>query len=416
MKVIFLNLHGCRLDALGTYGGTQATTPHFDRLAAESVVFDQHFVNWLHLERTPGDAHLRILEPFLISDLVTSLRDRGIVTVLVGDERTLPSWPVLSGWKELRFVQEEDLPLMEQPTLSDGVLQSAIDWLQVYGPAREDWFLWIESGALLPPWRQNEYQAMIETGVRASQDEAQDPGTVDPVFEYAELETEEALPERFGWKTAYTGVMRYLDDLLGQFLTLLKELNLEESCLLAVSSPAGQPLGERSAVPERLLGAYEERAHLPLILRLPGKEGAGRRVSQLTQAADWLATVAGLFGVNFQSQVPAQDLLPLVRGVSGRLRDYALSLVRQDGDEPWEASLRTLDWHGITPLHASNRRPGQLYRKPEDRWDTNNVIREHSDVAEHLELTVRRLLAWLGEGQPGEPPALREEVLRILRT
>jgi hypothetical protein len=135
----------------------------------------------------------------------------------------------------------------------------------------------------------------------------------------------------------------------------------------------------------------------------------------LTQHADWLATLADAFNVSFDLPVPSQSLLSLAKAPAGRLREYAITLVKQADDCAWEASMRTLDWLLLAPLHPDNQRPTQLYRKPEDRWDMNDVLSQHPDVADHLELTLRRALAWMQAGLKGDPPALRDEVLRILR-
>jgi arylsulfatase A-like enzyme len=413
MKVIFLNLHGARVDAFGAYGGSLNPTPNFDKFASEGIVFDQHYLNWLQLDRSANDLHLSACEPVLLADLINGIRLQGAATILIGDQRTEDSWLDLTGWKEVHVVEDDDLPILEQPSLSDGVLQVAIDWLQQYGQPLENWLLWVDVGALVPPWRQEEHRKLVADEKVEADDESKQHAA--PVFDYAELETDEALPERFGWRAAYGGVMHYLDDLFGQFLTLLQELKLQDDCLIVVSSPAGQPLGERGGVSGRLIGPCEERVHLPLLMRLPNKEAPSRRVQHLTQHADLLATLADAFGVSIELPIPAQSLLGLAKAPTGRLREYAITLVKQEEDHPWEASMRTLDWNLLVPLCPDNQRPSQLYRKPEDRWDMSDVLSQHPDVADHLELSLRRALAWMQAGMKGEPPSLRDDVLRILR-
>ena len=53
------------------------------------------------------------------------------------------------------------------------------------------------------------------------------------------------------------------------------------------------------------------------------------------------------------------------------------------------------------------RRP-ELYRKPEDRWDQNDVAAQHPEVAEHLELTLRRFVEAVGRDALDALPALRD--------
>ncbi|HZW32165.1 MAG TPA: sulfatase, partial [Isosphaeraceae bacterium] len=55
-------------------------------------------------------------------------------------------------------------------------------------------------------------------------------------------------------------------------------------------------------------------------------------------------------------------------------------------------------------------RSPELYRKPEDRWDQNNVIDQHPEVADHLELTLRRFVELLSREELVERPSLRDIV------
>jgi hypothetical protein len=53
-------------------------------------------------------------------------------------------------------------------------------------------------------------------------------------------------------------------------------------------------------------------------------------------------------------------------------------------------------------------RSPELYRKPEDRWDQNDVAAENPDVADHLELTLRRFVEAVKRDSVDELPPLRE--------
>ena len=57
------------------------------------------------------------------------------------------------------------------------------------------------------------------------------------------------------------------------------------------------------------------------------------------------------------------------------------------------------------------RRP-ELYRKPEDRWDQNNVIEQHAEVAEHLELSLRRFVEAVPREALDELPPIRDVARR----
>jgi arylsulfatase A-like enzyme len=183
-----------------------------------------------------------------------------------------------------------------------------------------------------------------------------------------------------------------VDDLIGQFVGLLKELGLYQDCLISVTGFHGLPLGERSGVPSRFLGLHEELVHLPLVLKLPGSQSAGRRVHHLTQIENWFMMLAEVFEIENCYPGPAHySLYGLAQGQGRRLNEYLVTEATAFlHSGPREVAVRTPDWYLILPISEWRGRPVQLYRKPEDRWEMNNVIREHADVADHLELTWHR--------------------------
>ena len=91
--------------------------------------------------------------------------------------------------------------------------------------------------------------------------------------------------------------------------------------------------------------------------------------------------------------IHGHDLLPLIRGEQTKVRDYACM-----GMDVEEFAIRTHLWHLIVPLESDPDEPrsAELYRKPEDRWDQNNVIEQHPEVADQLELALRRFVEALG--------------------
>ena len=67
-------------------------------------------------------------------------------------------------------------------------------------------------------------------------------------------------------------------------------------------------------------------------------------------------------------------------------------------------------WHLVAPLEDDPDEPRspELFRKPEDRWDQNNVLDQHPEVADHLELTLRRFAEAVSRDDFEELPHLRD--------
>ena len=57
MKTIFVLFDSLNRKSLGCYGGTAVKTPHFDRLAARAVCFDNHYVGSLPCMPARRDMH-----------------------------------------------------------------------------------------------------------------------------------------------------------------------------------------------------------------------------------------------------------------------------------------------------------------------------------------------------------------------
>jgi arylsulfatase A-like enzyme len=143
-----------------------------------------------------------------------------------------------------------------------------------------------------------------------------------------------------------------------------------------------------------------------LIIRMPGGQHGGRRHKALVQTVDLLPTILGALGLPPSEQAHGHDLLPLIRGEQTKVRDYACL-----GMDVEEFAIRTHLWHLIVPIETDPDdppRPPELYRKPEDRWDQNNVIERYPEVADHLELTLRRFAEAVSRGTLDPLPLLRE--------
>jgi arylsulfatase A-like enzyme len=384
MKAIVLVLNRARLDALGAYGAEDVATPHLDRLAVEGVVFDQHFA-----ERPTERGARRAWELGCAcsagglrspQSLAEKLWRSHVRSILIGGEESVSRRTSFAhGWERTTWVRRAALPEMNQPTLVDGVLQTAVDWLETHGPHSDSWCLWVEVDALRPPWDEAEYADLDEVGVdevgatenepaaaeqaeeeaaaaETDPDEEEAPALDEPAFDcrstVVATDDEEDEARLRSWRRAYSGIMTYVDDLVGQFVALLKELKLYDQVLLIVTTDVGWPLGEHGGVGDALTGLHEELLHLPLIVRLPEGAQAGRRVQQLTQPVDLYATLSDYFNLIWSPAMgQGQSLLPLARGATQRMREYVCSRLHRQGLEEW--SIRTHTWHLAVPITPS---------------------------------------------------------------
>ena len=207
-------------------------------------------------------------------------------------------------------------------------------------------------------------------------------------------------------RRTYAGTVTLVDRWLGELFDALRRQGRMDDTLLVFTSDQGEPLGEHGYVRRFRPWLYEELIHTPLIVRMPGGQFGGRRHQALVQTVDLLPTILSALGLPPSEQAHGHDLLPLIRGEQTKVRDYACM-----GMDVEEFAIRT---HHLAPDRPGRGRPrrspetAELYRKPEDRWDQNNVIEQYPEVAEHLELTLRRFVEAVGRDSLDALPPLRE--------
>jgi arylsulfatase A-like enzyme len=407
MKAIVLIARGLQAGALGCYGNSWIFTPALDTLAAEGIVFDQHFADnadpagarraWrsgcYHFQSEQQAAHAGI-QP----DLLALLRQQEIHTCLIVDDNRPSPVEFSEGWDAVERVSptEGEVPL-------DAVLEAAGAALERL-EQRDNWLLCIDLASLLPPWNvPAEYQEAYfraEADEDEEDDDSQDEeqteegepltpltevpaGPIDPADEHLYLSLQ----------MSYAAAVLYVDTGIGQLLQALDGLEGGGNILLMVTTDIGQNLGEHGIIGICRPWLHDELIHLPLLLRLPGAAEAGRRVVALTQAVDLAPTLADWFGVPL-ADVHGRSLLPLARGEVESIRSYAYSGLQVG--EAIEYALRTPEWAFLLPVKPSAddaERSPQLYVKPDDRWEVNNVLQHHPELAEQLERTLRDFVA-----------------------
>ena len=218
-----------------------------------------------------------------------------------------------------------------------------------------------------------------------------------------------ARPSCSGCGALTPGRVTLVDHWLGELFEAMRRLGRMDDTLVVFTSDQGEPLGEHGFVRRFRPWLYEELIHTPLIIRMPRGQCGGIRHQALVQTVDLLPTIVSALGLPpidaDEAPLHGHDLLPLIRGEQTKVRDYACM-----GMDVAEFAIRTHLWHLIVPIEIDPEEPrsAELFRKPEDRWDQNNVIEQHVEVAEHLELALRRFVEALKRDSLEELPFLRD--------
>ncbi|HEY2839254.1 MAG TPA: sulfatase-like hydrolase/transferase [Pirellulales bacterium] len=407
MNVVCLVIDRLHVGQLGCYGNSSIGSPAFDRLAADGFLFDQTLAESPEL----ADFYASIssgVHIFARADgdgtrlnLVERLAASGVSSTLISDEPSLANFPWAAALDDVVHVPRERLPKtaasLEETELARFFAVTS-DWLQT---AAEPFCLFAHCGSLGMAW-----DAPYEYRERyADADEPSPPeGATPPAFTLAENYDPDLL---LGICQSYAGQISALDTCLAALVAQLEQLACHERTLLVVISPRGFPLGEHRFVGEAPMPPHAELAQIPWIIRFPDAHGASDRSSALVQPCDLGPTILDWFGLPPEhtllslSPLAGLSLLPIARGEAASIRDRAYVT-----SNAWRA-IRTPAWFlcvespsaedGATPAAPQI----QLYAKPDDRWELNDVADRCQNVVELL----TPLVDEPARTQPSEPLA-----------
>ncbi|QEH37611.1 Arylsulfatase [Aquisphaera giovannonii] len=305
-------------------------------------------------------------------------------------------------------------------------VRAAIDWLERRGGEKDEFLLWLDLFSPHGPWDPPQpYRDQYATEEPDEFEAGEEGDLVEEAGDEEEIDIEEVpvlldVPagavgevldeaELFRLRRTYAGTVTLVDRWLGELFDALRRMGRMEDTLVVFTSDQGEPLGEHGYVRRFRPWLYEELVHTPLIVRMPGGKHGGIRRQAIVQTVDLLPTIMAALGVpagkDDDPPLHGHDILPLIRGEQTKVRDYACM-----GMDVEEFAIRTHHWHYILPLVSDPEEPrsSELYRKPEDRWDQNNVIEQFADSADQLELTLRRFVEALGRDAIEDVPGLRD--------
>jgi hypothetical protein len=389
MKIIVIAPTGFHLGYLGCYGNLWIDTSCLDALAAESTVFDQHISDCPSLSgarrawRTGrfGFPLSSNNDPHSF-DILTTLRSCGIPSILITDsESGRPDDK--TRWEKIHVIsRKKDAGSREK------LWQSGAETARQLS-SNDRSLIWLETNMLIPPWPME-----VPTCDYFSTDpEEESEESIEPLLSPTPGLLASADETIFlQLQRTYATAVSQFDRQVGEFLQELQQDNLYDSMMIIVTTDRGFPLGEHGLIGDSRPWLHEEVVHVPLIVRMPSAANAGARISALTQPIDLMPTLLEALELS-PVDCHGSSLLPLIRGDKEQIRDLACSGL-EIGRE-LEYSLRTADWALLVPQDIGSGglqpplREQQLYVKPDDRWEVNNVLQHHLEFAEQLEQALR---------------------------
>ncbi|HMP05020.1 MAG TPA: hypothetical protein PJ982_01615 [Lacipirellulaceae bacterium] len=362
---IVVAVDGLRASALGAYGNTWHPTPALDALAARSTVVD-----WMW-SAAVGQPHA----PAVLwgSDpLGPRCQDPAVDAHLVTDD---PAVARLAAAADFTTVELIDIAPMAP---ADDVAATGLAQLMAAGveklghiDAEKPAALWIHARGMAGPWD-------APLALRSAGLDEDDPP---PTAEVAPPELPTTDPDEIlRWRAAYAAETLVLDQCVGALLEALAEAPASQATLVALAGIRGYALGAHGVVGLTTAGLYSGLLHVPCLRSTPAAAPAPPRFAALANTTDLPATLAAWFAAPLDANPTGCDLL-----AAAVPRRQSLTVRRADG----ETALRTAEWQlrmagveGDAP--AGGPEHAELYVKPDDRWEANDVARRCPEVVEEL--------------------------------
>lgn len=367
MNVILIISDTLRRDFLGCYGNEDILTPHIDRFAKQSVVFNEARVSSFPTVPCRNDIMTgrwtlgyKPWSPLGEDEIVLSeiLNEGGYVTACFADVPNAfsPGYNYQRGFQAHEWIRGQEIdpfkttPIDKELPCDPDKLRMGGDWTykylqnvserkyeEDYFPAKtmrkaakwleknrnQDFFLYVDTFDPHEPWDPpSHYLELYEPEGYEGQE------VIYP--RYDKWENFMSREELEHCRNLYSGEVSLVDKWVGYLLERVDDLSLSEKTAVIFTSDHGFYLGEHGYIGKSILTKdkheplplYPEVSRIPLLVRLPGEEH--RRSSALAQPVDLMPTILKLFGQNPPQTAQGKSLVPVLEG-DDDLREFAVS-------------------------------------------------------------------------------------------
>ncbi|MBM3985713.1 MAG: sulfatase, partial [Planctomycetes bacterium] len=329
--VVLISLDTLRPERLGVYGNDRDVSPHVDRLAVDGVVFGQALANSpytlpSHMSMLTGldpvahgvKRHGDVLSS-RVTTLAESLRRAGFQCGAFTDGGYVSA---SYGFSQGFHVFDDRRDTRKEGAVNGmrRILPRALTWLNAQDD--EPLFLFLHSFDAHAPFQEGDEEVRDAFRAREALDGPQDH----ELFRLNWLYQMKALriPE-YGRMSEllndYDAGVHDADAGVGGVLDWLERTGRLEGALIIVTSDHGESFADHGIHVGHGIGLTDDEIRIPLVVKLPGDEGAGLRVSVPVDLTDLAPTVLEALQLPMPPEVQGESLLGLVRGLP-RQRDF----------------------------------------------------------------------------------------------
>jgi hypothetical protein len=433
-NILVVVIDGLRASALGAYGNTSHPSPVLDEFASESLLLDACYAPSVDLRGIYGSLWQSI-HPARASrsaaDVATGtskdvslprmLSESGFHTTLVTDEPHLASFvgaddfhervevrnAIAEGGLRARAEEISDTNLVRLFSTACEIIERSSDAALKSGELppqeKESQFIWLHSQGMHGAW-----DAPLDLQETLLDDD-DSPAIEDSAPPNVTMDSGDDPDTAFRFSTAYAAQVMVLDACWQFLMDALKASANSNPWLVVLLGARGFSLGEH-----RRIGGVDsrlpvEQLHVPCVFQFPDGRGRLARGAELVSHLDIMPTLLewsrGTNGV--ATTFDGVSLLPLAAAATVPWRDSLIST----GSAAF--SLRTSSWcfrgvkieppaEGPPTLNQAEalEEKSELFVRPDDRWEANDVSKLCLDAVDDLERRVTDMLSRLAAGDP----------------
>jgi hypothetical protein len=351
---------GLRASALGAYGNTAIPTPQFDELASRSLV-----VEWLLVESPT-------LRDFYRNAL-SGLQGRDTRRWLVTDDASIVADSESGLFEEFIAVEpgQQRRARRLEATHAAAFFSHAVEqlalWQKDTAEHPNNGLLWVHFSGLSGPWD----APLTMRNELLDEDDPPAPEFVSPPGDLRGITDPDEL---LGYRVAYAAQNSIIEMCLTGLVEAFEGMPTKANKLAMIAGSRGFALGEHGYVGHDCQILFSEQLHMPWLIMSDQTGVPLPRVTGFAQPADIGVTLAQwLSGGGDADAALGRSLLPFLNMEPGRLRDAVVA-----ANAAGEQIIRTPAWlmkQGIST---------ELYAKPDDRWEANDVASRCPEIIEQL--------------------------------
>ena len=416
--VLVLLVDVLRADQLGAYGYERPTSPNIDALAEDSIFFE-NFASASTYTKTS------------VSSLFTGLtaHHHGVYEGSFGQDPTKVQSDVLShdfttlaeamhgeglqtaGWVEngqLRAYMGFDQGFAlyhDQPGDIEVITDQYLDWHREWADVTRS-FVYLHFIDLHAPY----HPKLPYRGTFGSAEELATANLDYPSWQ--DFKTKVAMgeivltPEEIReFEAKYDELILYVDDWIGRIIADLKARGRYDDTMIVLTADHGEGFWEHGFISHSNV-PFDELVHIPLLVKMPGSDGAGRRVDDMVGLIDLAPTLIEFAGGTPPASMDGESFLPLLTDADASLEERWRFLEYRE-----IVGVRTERWKYIDRPYADDL----LFDMLADPGELTNLLETHPDVVHELHAAVKVARDIRAGSDPAARVTLDEETVEALQ-